>query len=112
MKAAACITIVAMAISLGGCIIPVAADGYFAVSGTAPVSAACELVLSRASQPNEKLQTQRVSGQFREGFVVAPYSVDYRLAVVCNGVERRATRVRYGTAVKPGQTVELGTIAL
>ena len=112
MKAAIGIASLATTLSIAGCIIPIAADGYFAVVGAVPASTACELVLSRASEPANTLQSQRVSGAFRGGFVVTPYSVDYRLAVVCHGVERSVTTVRYGAEVKPGQTVELGIIAL
>lgn len=108
----------ALTVALAGCldfmpIIPVAADGGFSVVGRlVPEAGVCDLLLARASGTEPPLSTSRVSGDFREGFVVSPYAGDYRVSVVCGGVVRKSAVVRYGAEVKPGESVHLGTIAL
>lgn len=102
-----------LALAISGCIVPIAADGGFTVVGTlVPEAGICDLVLARASGTEPPLSMSRVSGAFREGFVVSPYAGDYRVSVVCGGVVRKSATVRHGAEVKPGESVHLGTIAL
>jgi hypothetical protein len=107
------ITAFTFAFAVSGCVYFMPADGGFQVAGTiSPPTASCSVVLAREATPDTKIEATKVAGTFKESFVVAPYPVDYRVSVVCNDKVHRAATVRYGREVKPGQTVQLGTVAL
>jgi hypothetical protein len=105
--------VIAGAITLFGIVgcIPMAADGAFRVHGEIVGASVCELQLFD-TQARELLQRVKVSGAFRETFVVAPGPRAYRLDLSCNGGTKRSVLVEYGGAVTYDKPIDLGKVAL
>ena len=91
------ITFAIFAFLLTGCIFLGPADALILVKGVAPKNGGCFLALHDSDGPIRS-NKREVKGEFKEDFVVSPYSDDYFIEVSCNNLVLSKHRVKFSEA--------------
>ena len=93
-------------LALSGCIFAGPRDGMFKVVGAAPGDSSCQLMVTPVGSKGLG-QERRVSGEFRESFVVGPSQKGHTVSLYCGRLVVASRVVRYGRDVTIGGEVVL-----
>ena len=98
--------LVTASLALSGCFLAGPRDGMFKVVGVAPADGSCHLEVSAVGSTSPARE-RKVSGSFRESFVIGPSRKGHNVSLYCGQSVVATQVVRYGRDVTIGGEVNL-----